>query len=129
VTSQSDVAAPCVTPGTGKNEASARLRNRYTLLAVGGGTVLLLLVGAILVRYADGRVNRTSMGDAPRPVTVIEARGSTYRDSRSYVGAVESWIEAEVGPQYISAYVETVVVRPGDSVVAGQIRSLHSWEC
>ncbi len=119
--------APPLAPVEVAASPPAKPSRRAALLAVGAGTVLLLLVGGVLVRRADGSVNRTSLGAAPRPVTVVEARAASYRASRAYVGAVESWIEASVGPQYVSAYVQTVLVRPGDSVTRGQV--LATLDC
>jgi RND family efflux transporter MFP subunit len=60
-------------------------------------------------------------------VTVVPARNAPYQGTRTYVGAVEPWVEANVGPQYISAYVSTVAVRPGDTVKRGQI--LATLDC
>jgi membrane fusion protein, multidrug efflux system len=127
VTAHAADVAPPLAPVEVANGPHERPSHRAALFAVGGGTVLLLLVGGLLVRRADGSVNRTPMGAAPRPVTVVEARAAPYRDSRAYVGAVESWIEASVGPQYVSAYVQTVLVRPGDSVAQGQV--LATLDC
>ena len=36
-------------------------------------------------------------------------------------GTVEPWISAKVGPQYVSAYVDTVLVRPGAVVKRGRV--------
>jgi RND family efflux transporter MFP subunit len=54
-------------------------------------------------------------------VSFVTAAQAAYRDTLSYVGTLESWVEANVGPQYISAYVRTVEVRPGDRVVRGGV--------
>ena len=54
-------------------------------------------------------------------VTVIVARETTFRDRRRYVGTLRPWIEASVGPQYISVYVDTVLVRPGATVRRGDV--------
>jgi RND family efflux transporter MFP subunit len=45
----------------------------------------------------------------------------------TYVGALRPWIEARVGPQFISAYVETVLVRPGAVVKKGEV--LATLDC
>ena len=88
---------------------------------------MVLVVGGALVWRADRGVNRVPLGAAPRPVSVIEAQATTFRPSRSYVGTLEPWIEANVGPQYVAAYVETVLVRPGAPVTRGQI--LATLDC
>jgi RND family efflux transporter MFP subunit len=45
----------------------------------------------------------------------------------TYVGALRPWVEAKVGPQFNSAYVETVLVRPGAVVTKGQV--LATLDC
>jgi RND family efflux transporter MFP subunit len=102
-------------------------RTRRTIAIVAGGTVVLAAVAMALSLRAAHRVNRVALAAAPTPVTVAPARGSTYRESRSYVGAVEPWIQADVGPQFISAYILTVLVRPGASVTRGQV--LATLDC
>jgi RND family efflux transporter MFP subunit len=94
---------------------------------VGASTLALAACIVLLsVRAARG-VNRVPLSDSPRAVTVVPARSATYRDARTYVGAIEPWVEASVGPQYISAYVETVLVRPGARVRRGQV--LATLDC
>jgi membrane fusion protein, multidrug efflux system len=112
--------------------SAAKLGNgsvRHTLATVvvcAGAGVLILGVVLLSVR-ASHDVNHVSLEAAPRPVTVVPARSTEYRDTRTYVGAVEPWVEASVGPQYISAYVATVLVRPGDTVKSGAI--LATLDC
>ena len=95
--------------------------HRRELLAIGALTILVVVSGGLLVHHAEGKVNRVPLSGAARPVSVVGAQAAPYSDSRSYVGAIDSWIEASVGPQYISAYVTTVLVRPGDPVTHGQV--------
>ena len=102
-------------------------RHGREVAAIGVGTVTVLILGALLMWRAAHEVNEVPLATTPRPVTVVEARALPYRSSRSYVGSVRPWIEANVGPQYLSAYVETVLVRPGDSVVRGQV--LATLDC
>jgi len=79
-----------------------------------------LTFGAMTLR-AEHRVNRTALAGTPRPVSFVSAEASAFRDSRTYVGSIEPWVEANVGPQYVSAYVERVLVRPGDAVAHGAV--------
>ncbi len=102
-------------------------RSRRTIAIISGATVVLAVVAIALSVRADHRVNRVALTAAPMPVTVVPARGSMYRESRTYVGAVEPWIQADVGPQFISAYILTVLVRPGASVKGGQV--LATLDC
>ncbi|MEO8800551.1 MAG: efflux RND transporter periplasmic adaptor subunit, partial [Polyangiaceae bacterium] len=46
---------------------------------------------------------------------------------RTYVGTLQPWIEADVGPQLVSAYVDTVLVRPGAIVKRGEV--LATLDC
>ncbi|HEY6460435.1 MAG TPA: efflux RND transporter periplasmic adaptor subunit, partial [Polyangiaceae bacterium] len=85
------------------------------------GTILVMLAGGLLVVRAQRAANHVPLAGSPRPVSVIAVRKTQYRDRRDYVGAVDSWIEASVGPQYISAYVLDVLVRPGAVVTRGQV--------
>ena len=90
-------------------------------LVIAGATLALALLGGFMVWYAGHKVNRTPMSAAPRLVSVVETKASSFRDSRTYVGTIQPWVEADIGPQYISAYVQTVLVRPGDLVAEGAV--------
>jgi RND family efflux transporter MFP subunit len=57
----------------------------------------------------------------------VEVRGGTYQAERRYVATTEPWVMADVGPQLIAAFVDTVLVRPGDVVKRGQI--LATLDC
>jgi RND family efflux transporter MFP subunit len=85
-----------------------------------GVSVLLVAVVALYLRAAS-RTNHVALSQAPKPVTVEKAKAATYRPTRSYVGTTDSWNTARVGPQYISAYVATVLVRPGAVVKRGEV--------
>jgi RND family efflux transporter MFP subunit len=67
------------------------------------------------------------MTSSPKPVTVLAAKGGPYRAVHTYVGTLRPWIDAMVGPQFIAAYVETVLVRPGAIVKRGQV--LATLDC
>lgn len=94
-------------------------------IAVGAGAVVIL--GVLLVAHTHAQVNKVALGSAPKGVTVVAARAAQYRPFRRYVGTIQPWIEAKVGPQLISAYVDTVLVRPGDVVKRGQV--LATLDC
>src|SRR6185437_6760947 len=80
-------------------------------LAVGGGLFL----------RSRSRVNKVALAASPKGVTVVEAKAAAFRPRRRYVGTVEPWVEAKVGPQLVSAYVDTVLVRPGAIVKRGDV--------
>ena len=90
-------------------------------IGIGIGVLVLLALGALMVVRADAKNNKVALTDEPRPVSVIEARGTTYRAARTYVGTLEPWVAANVGPQLVSAYVDTVLVRPGAVVKKGDV--------
>jgi RND family efflux transporter MFP subunit len=119
---RSNIESPLLVPS---KEANRNPRATIVSIAIGVGLVTVVVV-ILAVRAAHG-VNQIPLDAAPRPVSVVAARSAPYRGSRTYVGAIEPWVAADVGPQYISAYVETVLVRPGDPVKKGQM--LATLDC
>lgn len=108
--------------------APPALRRRALIPATLAGIVLVLLsTGGWMVHHAEAKTNKVSLAGAAKAVTVLEAQPAGYRDSRAYVGTVEPWISANVGPQLVSAYVDTVLVRPGASVKKGDV--LATLDC
>ncbi len=101
--------------------------SRRIPLTVGAGVVLVLALGGLMIWRAESRTNKIALSSAPTPVTVVKAGDTPYREVRSYIGTVRPWVEASVGPQFISAYVLTVLVRPGAVVKAGQV--LATLDC
>jgi RND family efflux transporter MFP subunit len=87
----------------------------------------LLAVGALLLHHAESGVNKVAMSAEPKGVTVVEARDAIYRASRRYVGTLEPWLQARVGPQLASGFVDTVLVRPGAAVKRGEV--LATLDC
>ena len=106
--------------------ASANRSRRRLILGIVGGSLVVVLVGLVLVHRVNVRVNHVAMSSV-RPVTVVPAVASEFRETRRYVGAVAAWQEASVGPQYISAYVTSVAVRPGAAVKRGEV--LATLDC
>jgi RND family efflux transporter MFP subunit len=103
------------------SQAPPRPAHRGVRPIIGALTVGVVTLGALLVARASSHVNDVALDAQPKGVTVVAARSAQYRPSRRYVGTLLPWIEARVGPQLISAYVDTVLVRPGDAVKRGQI--------
>ena len=60
-------------------------------------------------------------------MSVIDARAGSYKPQRHYVATVQPWVQAAVGPQFIAAYADTVLVRPGATVKRGQV--LATLDC
>ena len=89
--------------------------------------MLLIVAGVALVMALAPRAATPPEAHAARPVSVVAARATTFRTTRRYVGTLRPWIEASVGPQLISAYVDTVLVRPGVLVKRGDV--LATLDC
>jgi RND family efflux transporter MFP subunit len=85
--------------------------------AVGG----LLVVGGLLYTRNTADTNTIALASAPKRVGAVVAVAAPFQPSRRYVGTVEPWIEAKIGPQLVSAYVDTVLVRPGTAVKHGEV--------
>jgi membrane fusion protein, multidrug efflux system len=65
-----------------------------------------------------------ALAQQPKGVGTVKVHAASYRASSRYIGALLPWEEAKVGPQFISAYITQVTVRPGDSVRKGQVLAL-----
>jgi RND family efflux transporter MFP subunit len=102
-------------------------RSWTVLLTIFAG--LLVVLGALggLVWRAQSKINNVALASTPKPVTVVAARSTMFRQARTYVGTLRPWIEASVGPQFISAYVDTVLVRPGATVERNEV--LATLDC
>jgi RND family efflux transporter MFP subunit len=91
------------------------------------GLVCVLAVGGGLVWRARSKINTIALASSPKPVTVVAASPTTFRRQRTYVGTLRPWVEASVGPQFVSAYVDTVLVRPGAVVTRNEV--LATLDC
>jgi membrane fusion protein, multidrug efflux system len=94
---------------------------------VAGAVGAVLLVGGALIWHAESRVNKVALSESPKPVTVALARSTPYQASRTYVGTLAPWLAASIGPQLVSAYIDTVLVRPGAIVKRGDV--LATLDC
>lgn len=95
--------------------------------AIVGIVLVALGAGTWLAHNAAAGVNKVAMSDTPKSVTVAAAKTSTFRETRRYVGTIEPWLDAKVGPQLASGFVGTVLVRPGDVVKRGAV--LATLDC
>ena len=105
----------------------SNVRKVLVPLVIVGFGACVLLAGQLLFRRAASNTNRVALGSTPKGVTVVEARAASYRPSRRYVGTLEPWMEARVGPQVVAAFISTVLVRPGASVRRGDV--LATLDC
>lgn len=108
-------------------EPVARRVDRRVPVVIVAGVVALLAMGGLMVVRARGAINHVALSESVKGVTATRARAARYRPSRRYVGTVEPWVETRIGPQIIAAYVDTVLVRPGDTVRRGQV--LATLDC
>ncbi len=92
-----------------------------------GAVASVLLVGGLLIWHAESKNNKVALSESAKPVTVIAAVAHAYQPSRSYVGTLEPWLAASIGPQLVSAYIDTVLVRPGAVVKRGDV--LATLDC
>jgi membrane fusion protein (multidrug efflux system) len=110
-----------------KGPGSAQPGSHAVPTVILASVVGVLIAGAGLVLRARSQINTVALASAPKPVTVVAARSATFRETRTYVGTLRPWIEASVGPQFLSAYVDTVLVRPGAKVQRGEV--LATLDC
>jgi membrane fusion protein, multidrug efflux system len=110
--------------------ADARLkpRKRWTIpIVISGLVVLIVGCGGLLLRRAEGGINKVASNADPKSVAVVQARASTFRPTKRYVGTLEPWLAAKIGPQLASGFVDTVLVRPGAVVRRGDV--LATLDC
>ncbi|HEY2749473.1 MAG TPA: efflux RND transporter periplasmic adaptor subunit [Polyangia bacterium] len=98
------------------DNGSGRVR---LVIVVGVAVVLVAMVGLYL--RAASRTNHIALSEAPKPVAIALAKASTFRPTHTYIGTTSAWDAARVGPQYVSAYVGSVLVRPGAVVKRGEV--------
>jgi membrane fusion protein, multidrug efflux system len=117
---------------TSMTTSSAELQERHppsfrVKLAIGAGTLVVVIIGCGLYARARAHVNNESLANRPKSVSVVEVLAGTFQSDRHYVATTEPWVMANVGPQLIAAFVDTVLVRPGDVARRGQI--LATLDC
>jgi RND family efflux transporter MFP subunit len=95
------------------------------VIVVGVGLVLAAMLGVHC--RASSRSDHVAVAGAAKSVFVEQAKATTFRRSRTYIGTTAAWNAARVGPQYVSAYVGTVLVRPGATVKRGEV--LATLDC
>jgi len=110
-----------------RTPAHAHPRRPLIPVIIGLLAACVLALGGFMVVHAEGKTNKIALDAAPKPVSVFEVAQVAFRPSRSYVGTLQPWVEAKVGPQLVSAYVDTVLVRPGSIVKKGDV--LATLDC
>ena len=83
--------------------------------------VALVGGGAVVLHHSPSRRRTRSRSRRSRsPSPSWRRRRLRIARQRMYVGRLDPWIAASVGPQFVSAYVDTVLVRPGAVVKRGR---------
>ncbi|HEY2370213.1 MAG TPA: efflux RND transporter periplasmic adaptor subunit [Polyangiaceae bacterium] len=96
-------------------------------IAVAAGVAVVVAIGAGLVVHAESKTNKIALAPLPKRVSFVVAKSATYRPSRTYVGTIRPWVSASIGPQFVAAYVDTVLVRPGAVVKRNEV--LGTLDC
>ncbi len=94
---------------------------RWYALGVIVCTLVAAACGQALYTHTTSRPLVPGLADAPAEVTCVTAERATYQPVTRYVGTIEPWLEASIGPQLTSAYVTDVRVRPGAFVARGDV--------
>lgn len=129
----SDQPSPHGAPGAGDAPhpppaaPPTRTSARTVPLVLSAAVLAVLATGAALIRRAESKTNDVALASAPKIATVIAAKSRPYQPTRVYVGTLEPWLAANVGPQLVSGYVDTVLLRPGASVKRGEV--LATLDC
>ena len=117
-------AAPAAAPAA---QGAPPAGGRLVPLVLGAAVLSVLAVGGLLIWRSESKTNKIALASSPKPVTVTAAKAKDFQPSRVYVGTLESWLTASIGPQLVSAYVDTVLVRPGAVVKRGEV--LATLDC
>ena len=104
-----------------------KMRFGWPTMILLGATGGLIAVGGVLYTHNASGTNKVALAQTPKPVSAIDAVAQPFQPSRRYVGTIEPWVQARIGPQLISAYVDTVLVRPGAVVKRGEV--LATLDC
>jgi len=96
-------------------------QSRKVPIIIAVAVVATVMLGVFMVARAGSRVNKVALVTQAKGVSTVAAIASSYKPTRKYVGTLLPWVEAKIGPQLISAYVGSVLVRPGDRVKRGQV--------
>jgi membrane fusion protein, multidrug efflux system len=97
------------------------IASQRTGMMIGIGVAGIAVAIVALVRHAEKQVDNVALADHPQSVTTIRTTAATYRPTRTYVGTLEPWNTASIGPQFVAAYVQSVDVRPGAVVKQGDV--------
>jgi RND family efflux transporter MFP subunit len=118
---------PSAAPEDPGQERRDKTRHLLIPVVIVAGLLVVFSAGALLHHRAASSVNKVALSASPKGVSVVKAIAAVYRPTHRYVGTLRPWTEARVGPQFIAAYVNTVLVRPGAVVIRNQV--LGTLDC
>jgi RND family efflux transporter MFP subunit len=107
-------------------QSEPRARRSVGLVVLVIAALLLAVMLGLYYRSA-ALTNHVALSSQAKPVSTVRAKAGEFRPTRQYVGTLDPWALAKVGPQYVSAYIGTVLVRPGAVVKRGQV--LATLDC
>ncbi|MGZ3449271.1 MAG: efflux RND transporter periplasmic adaptor subunit [Polyangiales bacterium] len=102
-------------------------RRKIVPVVLGVSVIAIAALGASMLTRARAKTNQVALAKDAKPVTAITPQKSTFRATRRYVATIDPWLRAKVGPQLVSAYVDTVLFRPGAVVKKGDV--LATLDC
>jgi len=102
-------------------------RSRKVPAVISATAALVVVVLVLLLLRSQAETSKVALDASPKPVTAVRAQAARWRATQRLVGTLEPWLFAKVSPQLISAYVSSVVVRPGDHVRRGDV--LATLDC
>ena len=93
-------------PPVGQTEPPPRATpvvGRTVPIVLASAVAGVLILGGALVYNAESKVNKVALSASAKPVSVIAAKATPFQPSRTYVGTLEPWLSARIGPQLVSA--------------------------
>lgn len=96
-------------------------RGRAYLIGIVVVALAAAACGQALYTRATSHPLVPALADAPAEVTCVTVEQGSYQPVTRYVGTIEPWLEASIGPQLTAAYVTDVRVRPGASILRGEV--------
>jgi membrane fusion protein, multidrug efflux system len=100
---------------------------RTLRIVLATAVAVLLVCGGALVWRAESKEDKGVVPASRKPVAAATAKSASFQPSRTYVGTLEPWLDARIGPQIVSAYIDTVLVRPGAVARRGEV--LATLDC
>lgn len=112
---------------TDRSEAQPTKKSGLVPIFIAAGVLAIAVSGYAMFERARAKTNHVALDAEAKPVSMIEPHAASFRATRRYVATIEPWLRAKIGPQLVSAYVDTVLFRPGAVVKKGDV--LATLDC